>query len=160
MTPATYVREIVIPAAFRLLPEEMGTPEAAAMLMAIGYQESNFAARQQIGGGPARGFWMFEMGGVLAVITPRSIRIPLNAALEALRYPSGPQIPQTYYDAIRHNDVLAAVFARLLLWLHPDPLPTSTDTAVGWSQYERQWRPGKPRPDDWASSWSRAWQTS
>jgi hypothetical protein len=124
------------------------------MLMAVGYQESNFAARQQIGGGPARGFWMFEMGGVLAVITPRSIRIPLNAALEALRYPSGPQIPQTYYDAIRHNDVLAAVFARLLLWLHPLPMPSREDVDGALAIYLRQWRPGRPRPDDWASSWT------
>jgi hypothetical protein len=149
----------VIPAAFRLLPDEMGTPEAAAMLMAIAYQESDFAARQQIGG-PARGFWQFEMGGVLAVISPQSIRIPLNAALEALRYPSGPKIPQTYYDAIRHNDVLACVFARLLLWLHPLPMPARQDVDGAWAMYLRQWRPGKPRPDDWASSWQRAWQLS
>lgn len=160
MTPATYVREIVIPAAFRLLPVEMGTPEAAAMLMAVGFQESNFAARQQIGGGAARGFWQFEMGGVLAVISPQSIRIPLNAALESLRYPSGPIIPQTYYDAIRHNDVLACVFARLLLWLHPLPMPAREDVDGAWAIYLRQWRPGRPRPDDWASAWSRAWQTS
>ena len=62
--------------------------------------------------------------------------------------------------ALEHNDVLAAVFARLLLFTHPHPLPIPLDEVVvrdvSWEYYRWLWRPGAPRPDDWPANWTRA----
>lgn len=53
---------LAIEPALRLLPPAMDTVKARVMLLAIGLQESAFAARRQAGNGPARGFWQFELG--------------------------------------------------------------------------------------------------
>src|SRR5688572_12878990 len=61
MTTIDYVHRLVIPAAYDLLPLHMASVEATAMLLAVGWQESDsFRARAQYEGGPARGFWQFE----------------------------------------------------------------------------------------------------
>lgn len=148
------IRAHVLPAAYAVLPPEMSSPEATRMLLAIGWQESRFEHRFQLGGGPARGFWQFESGGgVRGVLNHASTRKVVRDALTCLRYPFQPT-PAGCHFAIEHNDIAAAVFARLLLWVHPDPLPT-TDS-VGWAQYIAQWRPGKPHPETWAESWRKA----
>ena len=46
MTTADYVARHVLPAAFALLPPQMDSPQARAMLMAIGWQESRFSHRR------------------------------------------------------------------------------------------------------------------
>ena len=51
-----YIRDVVIPAALHMLPGHMDSPEARAMLLAIGLQESKLTYRRQVGG-PAHGFW-------------------------------------------------------------------------------------------------------
>ncbi len=150
-------RAHVIPLAFSILPAEMASPEAVAMLLAIGYQESKFAVRVQAGGGPARGYWQFERGGVSAVMGPQVTREALQDAAKALAYPL-PLTPWGCYDAIAHNDVLACVCARLLLWNVPEALPSKDDSARGWLQYSRAWRPGKPRPETWQDAWAKAWE--
>ena len=66
MSPAEYLTD-VIPAALALLPPQMDTQEARAMLIAIALQESRLTYRKQIGG-PARGLHQFETGGVRAVL--------------------------------------------------------------------------------------------
>ncbi len=151
------VRAHVIPMAFSMLPASMASPEAAAMLLAIGYQESRFAARVQVGGGPARGFWQFERGGVAAVMGPKATRDALQGAASALCYPL-PLTPWGCFDALTHNDVLACVCARLLLWNVPDALPSKDDAARGWSQYLAAWRPGQPKPATWQDAWAKAWE--
>ena len=48
------------------------------------------------------------------------------------------------------NDVLAAGFARLLLWADSHPIPRVDAThEEAWQCYVRIWRPGKPRRDRW-----------
>jgi hypothetical protein len=42
----------------------------------------------------------------------------------------------------------------LLLWTDPQPMPTSQD--AGWQCYLRNWRPGKPHPDQWPRNWASA----
>jgi hypothetical protein len=48
--------------------------------------------------------------------------------------------------------VLAAIFARLLLFSDPAPLPA--DMGEAYALYRRTWRPGKPqRPEQWSNEW-------
>lgn len=147
------VRQHVIPAALSVLPAAMSSPKAVRMLLAIGWQESRFQYRVQIGG-PARGFYQFEQaGGVRGVLGHEQTRLIVRDAISALGY--RPELtPFGCYQAIEHNDVLATVFARLLLWTDPAPLPV--DEATGWTVYLRTWRPGKPHPETWPEAWRRA----
>lgn len=140
----------------------MDTPAARAMLLSIGLQESRFLYRRQQNFGPARGFWQFERdGGVRGVINHELTRAHLDAALQALRYPKlvarKKNQTATLHAAIEHNDVLACVFARLLLWTVPGTLPTRNQDARGWDQYLNGWRPGAPHIDTWAAFYSEAW---
>lgn len=147
------VRRYILPCAYSVLPAPMASEAATRLLLAIGVQESGFEHRHQIGG-PAVGFFQFEQaGGVRGVLSHPQTRQPIRDALKALRY-SPDASTWSCFDAIRHNDVLACVFARLLLWTLPDPLPT--DAQTGWSQYRAAWRPGKPRLSDWSESWRKA----
>lgn len=155
MTTADYVARHVLPAAFALLPPQMDSPQARAMLMAIGWQESRFSHRRQVEG-PARGYWQFERdGGVVGVMRHAFTRYPAGRVLEVLGYP--PE-RQAIYDALEHNDVLAACWARLLLWTDPRLLPQSpADQDEAWGAYLRTWRPGKPHQATWAAFYQRAW---
>lgn len=154
----TLIHAHVLPAALSLLPPEMDTPEARAMLLAIGLQESRFEHRRQAGG-PARGFWQFERGGgVLGVVTHPSTKAHMDTATCALRYDGMIHCPEDLYDAIEHNDVLACVCARLLLWSLPARLPRREEHAMGFAQYLQAWRPGRPHPSTWAGYYAQAWE--
>ena len=151
------VREHLIPAAYAVLPPAMASGHATAMLVAIGWQESRFLHRRQING-PARGYWQFELGGaVTGILSHHRTREPLRAAMDALGYRFSPT-PHWAHSTIEHNDVLAAVFARLLLWTLPQPLPDRTDPDGGWLQYVRGWRPGRPHPATWSQAWLEGWR--
>ena len=134
--------------ALDLLPARMDSPEARVMLLAIGLQESRFTHRRQVGG-PARGFWQFEKGGGVRGV----LRHPASAQ-HANMLCSVRGVTNTadrVYDALEHDDILAAGFARLLLWTDPQALPMRGDD--GWALYLRTWRPGKPHPHTWADFW-------
>lgn len=150
-----YVSRSVIPMTFRFLPPAMCTAQAHAMLLAIGLQESDyFQYRIQQPIGPARGFWQFEKIGIHGVLDhPRSGGY-LDSVLETLRYPDS---PDACYTAVMHNDVLACVFARLNLWTYPGRLPLEHEADLGWNQYLRIWRPGKPHPEKWGQCFADAW---
>jgi hypothetical protein len=154
MSAVDYVQGAVIPAAMWLLPEKMDTQEARAELLAIGLQESRFEHRKQIGG-PAHGFAQFELrGGVRGVLTHAATRPVILPILEELQYEP---VAQDCYEAIVHNDILAMVFARLLLWTLPGPLPRRDDPEGAWDQYIAAWRPGKPHRDTWDAFYDQAW---
>ena len=154
---ADYVIRYVYPAAAALLPEPMDRVEAWRMLTAIGLQESRFTHRAQVRG-PARGFWQFERaGGVAGVLEHVSTRRAAEGACAVLGYPA---TAAAVYTAIEDNDVLAACFARLLLWTSPRSLPRDAGQGVdGWTQYLATWRPGKPHPQTWAGYYAAAWAT-
>jgi hypothetical protein len=145
----------VLPAAFAILPPPMRSREAVALLLAIGLQESRFTHRRQVGG-PARSFWQFEQGGVRGVLEHASSRHAILLALESLEY-SAATDPSSIMLAIEHNDILAACFARCLLWTLPAALPGPAAAAAGWDAYTAAWRPGKPRFDTWAGNYAVAW---
>ncbi len=153
MTPA-FVLAHTIPAALSLLPPQMDTATARAMLLAIGLQESRFVHRRQVKG-PARGYWQFEeRGGVAGVLTHQNTMHDAWDVCDALGYKISSS-PDGVYAAIADNDVLACCFARLLLWTLPDALSTTAEG--GWDRYIRAWRPGKPHPETWAGHWETAW---
>ena len=139
-----------------LLPPAMDTPAAWAMLFAIGSQESRLDARRQIGG-PARGFWQFELGGIRGVLQHPASQPLIHAVLDRLDYD---YLPDTSYTAIEHNDVLAFAYARCLLWTEPGALPARGDAAEGWRQYQDGWRPGAPRRATWDAFYAQAWNTA
>lgn len=138
-----------------LLPAHLDTDAAWAMLFAIASQESRLDARRQIGG-PARGFWQFELGGINGVLQHNASRPIIRSVLDRLDYD---YVPQTSYAAIEHNDVLAFAYARCLLWTLPDALPSGPhDADKAWFQYIDGWRPGKPHRHTWDSFYIDAWK--
>ena len=145
------------PALNLLGADKFGAPRAVALMLAIAMQESRIQHRAQIGG-PARGFYQFERGGgVVAVFDHPSTRRHAIAACEQLMVkPTAAEV----YAAIQYNDILASVFARLLLWASPDSLPGSdTGPDAAWRYYLAQWRPGKPHSETWAGFWELGWST-
>ena len=156
MTPHDLLETAIIPA-LRLLPEKMDSDAAIAMCIVIAIQESRIKHRRQIGG-PARGYWQFEQGGgVRGVLTHTASQQHIRTVLAALDYDPASD-PAACYAAIEHNDILAAAFARLLLWTLPDALPVCNAPGVGWTQYARTWRPGKPHRETWDGHFATAWE--
>lgn len=151
--PLTRVLSDMVEPAFRELPARMASDEARVMLLAIGLQESRFRHRLQMPlrpgmpNGPARGFWQFEQGGgVKGVMGHRaSSRLALESISSRNLRPNSP----TVWAALATDDVLAAIFARLLLWTDPAPLPRIGDHEAAWDCYIRNWRPGRPHPQTW-----------
>jgi hypothetical protein len=152
MTPRE-VNEKILSPAFALLPSVMDSPEARVMLLAIGGQESNLEYRRQVFG-PARGLWQFERGGgvrgVLEHLATREHAKRVCCARNA-RWN-----PMAVWVVLDHDDILAAAFARLLLWTDPKPLPRIGDVDSAWRLYLRTWRPGKPHPGRWPAHYNAA----
>jgi hypothetical protein len=153
VTPRLFL-QIALAPALSLLPPLMDSDGARAMVLAICLQESGLAHRQQIGG-PARSYAQFERGGVAGVLahpTSSTVAAQLCARLD---FPADANV---VYAVIGFNDIIAAAFARLLLWTSPLALPTRLDAQAGWRLYVSCWRPGKPRPETWADCFARAWE--
>jgi hypothetical protein len=147
------LREAIEPA-LALLPPKMDTPAARVMLLAIGLQESRFFYRaQKIAGkpyekGPARGFWQFERaGGVNGVLSHPATKEFARAICPIRNVPIDTVL---VHARLEDDDVLAAAFARLLLWTDAKPLPAiGAEHGAAWDCYVRNWRPGKPHRDTW-----------
>ena len=150
--------------ALLLLPQAMTSPEARVLLFAIALQESGLVERAQVvydgqGNeikGPARGWWQFEIGsrssggGVWGVYQHPASRYWLN---ELCKDRGIPFFAASIWAAIENDDVLAAGLARLLIFTDPRKLPALIDVQGAWALYaNRCWRPGKPRPKDWANN--------
>ena len=158
--PLARVLSDMVEPAFRELPARMASDEARVMLLAIGLQESRFRHRLQMPlrpgmpPGPARGFWQFEQGGgVKGVMShPASSRLALEAIASRNIRPNAP----TVWAALATDDVLAAVFARLLLFTDSRPLPAIGQHEAAWDYYIRNWRPGKPHPQTWRALYDSA----
>lgn len=161
------IDKFILPAAASLLPAGMDTPEARAMLLAVGLQETRFtdrvqrtpgSLRQWWVGGPARSFWQFEQGGLRGLAGHPDSGPLLRAALSALCYQADTSVADLH-GLIAENDVLAAVCGRLLLRTDPKPLPIqSAGPESSWRCYERNWRPGKPRRETWDACHAEAWR--
>lgn len=153
MTPALIRRLTVDPTLDWLagvsIPSGRG---ARRLVLAIGAQESGFTSRVQAPVAHAKGFWQFEAGGGV-----RGVLSHPNTQKEALAACAALVVPATVngiWMALEHNDALACVFARLLLWSDPQALPFEEEPA--WQAYLRCWRPGKPDRARWTAAWSAA----
>ena len=145
----------IIEPALRILPPMMTSDGAKAMLLAIGMQESRLTHRKQIGG-PAMGLWQFERGGGVAGV----LRHPAtrgHAATVCWRLGNAGTTASVYHQ-LEHDDVLAACFARLLLWTLPGALPARDGVVGAWDQYIAAWRPGKPHRHTWDDFYREAWE--
>ena len=128
-------------------------PQARVMLVAIGGQESGWAARRQYGG-PARSYFQCERGGAIhGVMNHPASKAALQGVVSALDIPWD---EATIYEAIAWNDTLAVCLARLLLFTDPRPLPAIGDQTGAWDAYIRLWRPGKPKPETWPDRYGNA----
>lgn len=145
----------IVEPALRILPPMMTSRRAKAMLLAIGMQESRLVHRKQIGG-PAMGLWQFERGGGVAGV----LRHPAtqgHAAAVCWRLGNAGTTASVYHG-LESDDVLAACFARLLLWTLPGALPDRDDVQGAWDQYIAAWRPGKPHRHTWDDFYREAWE--
>lgn len=142
--------------ALALLPPAMDSRAARVMLLAIGLQESGLHERVQIvaggGKGPARGLWQFERGGGVRGVLTHQQTAPLALRVCQARQVSA--VTSVVWGELETDDVLAAAFARLLLYSDPQQLPINAD--AGWALYQRTWRPGKPKPETWLGFYRRA----
>ena len=155
MTPTFFLDHALAPA-LTLLPSNMDTPAARAMLLAIALQESRIIYRHQVGG-PAHSYFQFELGGgVRGVLKHPASKSHAQAVLASLDYDPESD-PASVYEAMEHNDILAAGMARLLLWTLPTALPGPDDPEAGWKTYIAAWRPGKPHRSTWNSFYAQAW---
>ena len=149
--PISEVEAGAIDCAMAILPPSMDTSAARVLLRAIALQESRMVHRFQVipggGKGPARGLWQFERGGgVKGVLThPASKRLAQSVCLAR----GIDADPRTVWANLEIDDVLAAAFARLLLFTDPNPLPAIGDVSDSWEYYLRNWRPGKPHFQSW-----------
>lgn len=145
----------VLPGALTLLPPAMRSENAAAMLLATGLQESRFLHRRQ-DGGPARGFWQFERAGVEGVLTHHTTQLPIAIAMRRLQFDHTVDASRVL-EWLEWNDLLAACFARCLLWTLAGTLAGDGEHEDAWRQYLLTWRPGAPRPETWLSFYAEAW---
>lgn len=144
--PLSEIMKQAIEPAFLLLPARMESQAATVMLLATGLQESRFQHRRQIGG-PARGYWQFERdGGVAGVLRHPASRVH---AVRLCDDRGVQAVPEQVYQRLEFDDVLAAAFARLLLFTDPAPLPKLGECGKAWDYYLRTWRPGKPHRKTW-----------
>lgn len=150
MTPLAALDTAIDPALAEL-PARMTSDAARVMLLAIALQESKLTYRRQHGGGPARGLWQFERGGIVAVLGHAASNTHVRNLCSAHKVRSR---VADILEALPEDDIFAAGLARLLLWTDHRPLPEDMDAA--WSYYLRDWRPGKPRPADWPGNWALA----
>lgn len=148
--------DVVYDATMKLMPAHLASPQAKAMLIAIGLQESRFQHRRQMNDGPARGFWQFEQGGgVRGVLNHSLTRGIARGLVNQLGYDD---YPITVWNAIEHNDILAMGLARLNLYWLPATLPGPNQAEEAWQQYAAAWRPGKPHRETWDRYYAEAWQ--
>lgn len=146
------------------LQHEFGVPTSEAancMSLATSYQESKCAVRDQGNDdivGPATGFWQFEKNGGVTEIMEHGKTGPIAREL-CNRLGVAFTRDAVWRTFVSPNgDDLACAFARLLVWKDPAALPPATLAGEqnAYAYYDRNWRPGKKRPQDWPTSWSTA----
>lgn len=148
--------------AIEILGDNYGNNDAKLEVLAIGGQETKYTARRQIikkdgvlvPKGPATSFWQFEQGGGVIGVLKHERSATLAKRLCAVRdvEPTAAAV----WAAMEHDDVLGAGFARLLLLTDLGRLPKIGDVEGGWATYIKNWRPGKPHKDTWASAYANA----
>jgi hypothetical protein len=137
--------------------DRMSTDTAEVLLLSIALQESACRWRRQQPG-PARGFWQFERrGGFVEVREKATTKPKLELLLKELNLPTASDADEpALWDAFEDSELAQVCFARLLLWGDPQPLPLIGHAGDAWSVYLRNWRPGKPRLQEWPGNYQKA----
>lgn len=151
-TPADCLSAVIIPA-LGYLPGELDSPEARVMLLAVALQESGLRTRVQDNSGPARGFWQFERGGVIAVLDNS---VSMQGMRDLCRSFAVAPIPSDVYYTLTQDDVFACGVARWYLRCDPHPLAELGDADDAWLGYQVSWGPGQPKPEAWAANYGAA----
>lgn len=138
IAPRDALLQIIDPALL-LLPPSMASDRARVQELTTTMQESGLRARVQVGG-PAHGLWQMERAGGVAGVLSHLATAKLAAALCAVR--GVPAVSGAVYDALPNDDLLAAGFARLLIFTDAAPLPALGDPQGAFEYYLRTWRPG------------------
>ena len=138
---------LIIGDGLSLLPPSWNSPQARLLMLAISGQEADFRHRWQVydakrpeAMGAARGLWQFERdGGVRGVLTHERTR---ELAANVCRLRGISATVDAVYNRLHEDDILAAAFARLLLWSSPRALPAVGQEQAAFDFYLREWRPG------------------
>lgn len=175
VSPEDFLKKIIDPA-LAMLPAKMTSRNARIAMLVIAMQESALMHRRQLVGnpptptGPAKSFWQAEQGGGLVHGVRLFTRGGVNLLAEDLYHQRGlfnkpmqiTSMDRVIWDAIEHDDILAAGLARLLLWTHAAALPDYGEVLNAWNYYLELWRPGaytrgnqQVRDDLW-----RKWKTN
>jgi hypothetical protein len=142
------IREQAITPALALLPAKMSLRRLQVDLLMLTAHLQEAPNREQCQlpirpgkCGPARGIWQFERGGgVAGVLRHHASRAAAVAACRALGIE--PSVDGVFAALPGQVDVIDAVFARLLFWTDPLPLPAVGDVEGAWQCYLRTWNPG------------------
>jgi hypothetical protein len=122
---------------------------AHVLALAIAGQESDWTARVQAGNGPAHSFWQFERGGGVRALIHHPRTGPILKSLCGAAAVAFEERAIWDIMARPEGDNLAVCMARLLLFTDPAAIPPPSDGNATWDYYERNWRPGAPRPQAW-----------
>lgn len=154
MKPVELYRYVIMPAcAWVNKPSE----RAAVILLSAAYQETKLEARVQGRGGPAHSLLQFEKGnatskgGLWGVFNHPASKSMARWMAATMLY--NPDDLEEIHNAIVNNDLLAFGLGRLLLWTDPRELPEIGNKGGAYEYYDRNWRPGKKRPQDWDESY-------
>lgn len=141
--------------ALSMLPSKMDSEDARVMLLATTLQEAEAVHRVQMGNGPAHGLWQFEEGGAVKGVMQHPASRDLARVLCAARKTTFDR--HAVWQKLAQDDILAAGFARLLLWTDAHKLPDADSSPEEcWDYYFRNWRPGKPHPEKWPKNLAQA----
>lgn len=148
--------QLDIEAGLALLPVTMRTAHAKVLLYATSRQENPKRLPKQVGG-PAVGDYQFESGGGVKGVLEHPWTAALAASVCKARGIAASRL--TVYEALQHDPVLAAAFARLLYYTDPGRIPAVCDEQGAWEVYLRTWRPGafKRQPEELRAKWSKSY---
>lgn len=150
-TATTLLHEIVRPT-LDLMPDKYRGARVDVMLLAIAGQESGLRQRRQLLGkmalGKGRGLWQMEPR-TAGLVYDNWTDVGLIQKKLGLRYVDWPHW-------LESDDRAGCMLARGDLWCNPEPLPNVDDDQAAWDYYIETWRPGKPRPTDWAANYQAA----
>lgn len=151
--------QLDIEAGLELLPAGMCTAQAKVQLYATSRQENPKRLPKQVGG-PAVGDYQFESGGGVRGVLEFDSPTVRKAVADVCRARGVAPSRLSVYEAMQHDPVLAAAFARLFYYTDPGRLPAIGDEQSAWELYLRIWRPGafKRQPEELRCKWSKSYR--
>lgn len=167
----TVLNTQLIPSTLALCPSLTWNDQARVLIGAICLQESGGRDVQQEGNGPADGYPQFEVeaireilenaatakmamqavhaSGILDFGSEQDAQGNQGAAGPGVSPLSPSQIATVVHAKFLNFPTLQIVFARLMLWANPNPLPELGDCDDAWNYYDSTWHPGRPRRETW-----------